>query len=262
MLIDWFTVISQIINFLILIFLLKRFLYRPILKAIDAREERITNELQAAEIQKSEAAKNEKKYQDLLNSLEANKTELITKAEEEVALKKTKWLEDARKTYQDRKDRLMESLHQEEHEFHIDLKRKFHQEIFGLVRKTLMDLADESLEESLSHIFLKKCKSLSPDELEKMRKALKENTSSIDIITTYPLGEPLKKDLTDFIALTFDQAPPIRFIHRKEELPGIKLIAGGYKLEWTIAEYLDKMQADLEAAGTTATTLVGEKEER
>ena len=90
MLIDWFTVISQIINFLILIFLLKRFLYRPILKAIDAREERITNELQAAELQKSEAAKNEKKYQDLLNSLEANKTELITKAEDEVALKKNK----------------------------------------------------------------------------------------------------------------------------------------------------------------------------
>src|ERR1035437_8882170 len=48
MLIDWFTVIAQVINFLILVWLLKRFLYRPILDAIDAREKRIAKELAEA----------------------------------------------------------------------------------------------------------------------------------------------------------------------------------------------------------------------
>ena len=37
MLIDWFTVGAQALNFLILIWLLKRFLYRPVLAAIEAR---------------------------------------------------------------------------------------------------------------------------------------------------------------------------------------------------------------------------------
>jgi F-type H+-transporting ATPase subunit b len=37
MLIDWFTVGAQVLNFLILVWLLKRFLYGPILDAIDAR---------------------------------------------------------------------------------------------------------------------------------------------------------------------------------------------------------------------------------
>jgi F-type H+-transporting ATPase subunit b len=41
MLIDWFTVGAQALNFLILVWLLKRFLYKPILDAIDAREKRI-----------------------------------------------------------------------------------------------------------------------------------------------------------------------------------------------------------------------------
>ena len=45
MLIDWFTVSAQVVNFLILVWLLKRFLYRPILNAIDAREKRIAKEL-------------------------------------------------------------------------------------------------------------------------------------------------------------------------------------------------------------------------
>ena len=38
MLIDWFTVGAQALNFLILVWLMKRFLYQPILHAIDERE--------------------------------------------------------------------------------------------------------------------------------------------------------------------------------------------------------------------------------
>ena len=38
MLIDWFTVAAQAINFLILVLLLRRFLYGPIVKAMDDRE--------------------------------------------------------------------------------------------------------------------------------------------------------------------------------------------------------------------------------
>ena len=38
MLIDWFTICAQALNFLILVWLMKRFLYKPILHAIDERE--------------------------------------------------------------------------------------------------------------------------------------------------------------------------------------------------------------------------------
>ncbi len=55
MLIDWFTVFAQIINFLILVFLLKRFLYEPIISAMDEREEKIALRMQAAEQKRNEA---------------------------------------------------------------------------------------------------------------------------------------------------------------------------------------------------------------
>ena len=41
MLIDWFTVGAQLLNFLILVCLMKRFLYQPVLDAIAAREQKI-----------------------------------------------------------------------------------------------------------------------------------------------------------------------------------------------------------------------------
>ena len=55
MLIDWFTVGAQTLNFLILVWLMKRFLYKPILNAIDAREKRIATQLSDADTKTAEA---------------------------------------------------------------------------------------------------------------------------------------------------------------------------------------------------------------
>ena len=57
MLIDLFTVIAQIINFLILVYLLKRFLFNRIIKIMDDRENQIIDRMQGAEAAKEEAQK-------------------------------------------------------------------------------------------------------------------------------------------------------------------------------------------------------------
>ena len=56
MLIDWFTVGAQLLNFAILVWLMKRFLYQPILRAVDAREKHIAQALAQAEADKAQAA--------------------------------------------------------------------------------------------------------------------------------------------------------------------------------------------------------------
>ena len=53
MLINWFTVAAQIVNFLILVALLKRFLYGPIVAAMSAREGRIAAQLTEAQRKKA-----------------------------------------------------------------------------------------------------------------------------------------------------------------------------------------------------------------
>ena len=63
MLINWFTVVAQAINFLILVWLLKRFLYKPILHAIDEREKGIATQLAEAEAKKAEAQKDRDDFQ-------------------------------------------------------------------------------------------------------------------------------------------------------------------------------------------------------
>jgi F-type H+-transporting ATPase subunit b len=50
-------------TFLILVWLLKRFLYKPILHAIDERERRIAKELADADTKKTEAEKERDEFQ-------------------------------------------------------------------------------------------------------------------------------------------------------------------------------------------------------
>jgi F-type H+-transporting ATPase subunit b len=83
MLIDWFTVGAQVLNFLILVWLLKRFLYKPILNAIDTREKRIATELADADAKKAEAQKEHDEFQSKNKTFDDERSGLLGKATDE-----------------------------------------------------------------------------------------------------------------------------------------------------------------------------------
>lgn len=84
MLIDWFTVAAQTVNFLILVWLLKRFLYKHILDAIDAREKRIATELADADTKRAEAKLQRDDFEQKNQTFDKQRQEMLTKATEEV----------------------------------------------------------------------------------------------------------------------------------------------------------------------------------
>ena len=108
MLIDWFTVVAQTVNFLVLVWLLKRFFYRPILNAIDAREQRIAAALAEADAKKLAGDQEREEFQRKTHELEqpcaailsqaldeaqAERQRLIAAAHEDAAKWRVKWEE-------------------------------------------------------------------------------------------------------------------------------------------------------------------------
>ena len=85
MLIDWFTVGAQALNFLILVWLMKRFLYKPILHAIDAREKQVAAELANAAAQKAEAQKEHAEFDQKNEEFDQQRAALLRKATDEGA---------------------------------------------------------------------------------------------------------------------------------------------------------------------------------
>src|SRR5450631_1658984 len=96
MLIDWFTVGAQAINFIILVWLLKRFLYKPILNAVDAREKRVAAELADAAAKKAEAVKERDEFRHKNEEFDQQRVTLLSKAAEEAKAERQRLLSEAR----------------------------------------------------------------------------------------------------------------------------------------------------------------------
>src|SRR5450432_659912 len=153
MLIDWFTVVAQAGNFLILVWLLKRFLYKPIIDAIDAREKRIRTELADADAKRLEAQKSQDDFARKNRVFDDQRAELYTKACSDANAEGTRLLDRVRKESADARSIQESSLREDQRKLSDDITRLATAEIFEIARKTLADLATVSLEERVSEVF-------------------------------------------------------------------------------------------------------------
>ncbi len=76
------TLLWQVINFLVLLWLLKRYLYGPITEMLDKRSQKINNDLDEAEKRKSDAQELKEKYETELRNARQEAQEIIEQAED------------------------------------------------------------------------------------------------------------------------------------------------------------------------------------
>src|ERR1700722_16018369 len=135
MLIDWFTAGAQAVNFLILVWLLKRFLYKPVLAAIDAREKKIADELQHAAAAQSQAQKERDDLRAQTESLQGQREQLLAAAVADAGAQRQHLLDTARKDSEILHSKLTEAATVERAELNRELVTRTRQEAFALTRK-------------------------------------------------------------------------------------------------------------------------------
>ena len=154
MLIDWFTIAAQAINFLVLVWLMKRYLYQPILHAIDSREKLIAGELADADTKKAEAQKEREGFEHKNQLFDRHHAALMSKATDEAKAEGQRILDEARKAADALSAKRAETLIQEAHTLDKMLIGRVQQEVFAIARKALTDLAGASLEERMGTVFI------------------------------------------------------------------------------------------------------------
>ena len=160
MLIDWFTVGAQALNFLILVWLMKRFLYKPILNAIDAREKLIATELADADAKKAEAQKERDEFQHKNEEFDQQRAALLSKATDEAKAERQRLLDEARKAADALSAKRQEALRIDAQNLNQAISRRTQQEVFAITRKALTDLATTSLEERMGEVFTRRLREM------------------------------------------------------------------------------------------------------
>ena len=242
MLIDWFTVVAQLVNFLILVWLLKRLLYRPILDAIDAREKRISAELAEAETKMAEALKERDEFRRKNATFDQQRAMLMSKATDEANAERQRLLDEARRAADDLSARRLETLRNEAHNLNQTLGRQVRQEVFAIARKTLGDLAAASLEERIAEAFARRLREIDSQPKTTLGEALKEAREPARLSSAFELYAAQRAAIQQALDGTFAMAVPVRFETNPNLICGIELNVAGQKVAWSIADYLNSLE--------------------
>jgi F-type H+-transporting ATPase subunit b len=245
-LIDWFTVIAQVINFLILVWLLKHFLYKPVLNAIDAREKRIADELANADAKKAEAEKEKEEFKHKNEELDQQRNELLNKAKDEAKAERQRLLEEVRKEASDLRAKQQEALKNDEQNLSQEISRRTQQEVFNIARKVLKDLAGTSLEERTVDVFTQKLRNLKDEEKKQLASALSASSSQVIVRTAFDLPQAKQDLIKKTIKETLGIEIQPKFETAPELINGIELTTDGQKVAWSIEDYLSSMQKSID----------------
>ena len=246
MLIDWFTVIAQVINFLILVWLLKRFLYRPILNAIDAREKRIAMELADADTIKTEAQQVRDAFQHKNAEFDKQRNAYLKQATDEAHAERQRLLDIARQESDDLRAKQQQALLNEQRSLNEALSRCARDEVFAIARKTLADLAGTTLEERMTEIFLGRLRELNKDEMADLKSAFIASPRSLLVRTAFDLPAEQRAEIETAIKETLGKEKQIQFETAPDLVCGIEVSADGQKIAWSIAEYLATLAASVD----------------
>ncbi len=242
MLIDWFTVGAQVLNFLILVWLLKHFLYKPILNAIDAREKRIAAELADADAKKTEAQKERDDFQSKNKAFDEQRSALVAKAVDEAKAERERLLDEARKAADSLRAAQATALRNDQKRLGSEVTRLAKDEVFGIARKTLADLATVSLEERVGEVFTRRLREMDGKGKELLGAALKSSSEPAVVRSAFDLGAAQKAAIQNALNETFAAEIRIRFETSPDLISGIELTTNGQKVAWSIADYLASLE--------------------
>lgn len=246
MLIDWFTVVAQVVNFLILVWLLKRFLYQPILDAIDAREKRIATELADADAKKTEAQKERDEFQHKNEAFEQQRAALLAKATDEARAERQRLFDEARTAVDALRARQQESLRSEQQSLHEALGRRVRDEVFAIAGKALADLATASLEERMAEVFTRRLREMDAKAKADLGEALKSASAPALVRSAFELPAEQRAAIQNAINETLSADTRLRFETAPELVGGIELSTNGQKLAWSITDYLASLEKGVE----------------
>jgi F-type H+-transporting ATPase subunit b len=251
--INWFTVIAQVINFLVLVWLMKKYLYKPILEAVDAREKKIADELADASNKMSDAKKEQDDFKQKNVVFDQQKKELMDKATSDAENERQKLLDAAKKEASDVKQKLEDASKELQKNLNDQLSQKTQQEVFSITKKVLTELASTNLDEQAVHVFINKINTLNEKDKKQFTDAFQSDSNPISINSAFDLTEQQKQSIQAAITSILGEGRKYTFAKDPKMIGGVELATNGYKLSWSFSAYINSLEKSI-ASKTSETS--------
>ena len=242
MLIDWFTVGAQALNFLVLVWLMKRYLYQPILDALDQREARIAAQLAGATAKEAEAGRALDEYRRKNEEIAAHRASLFKQAADDAAGERERLLREARSAAERLRAKHREALQNQADDLEQALRRGAQHEVFAIARRVLADLATTSLEAEMGRAFAQRLRELDQDARRQLAEAVATGADVTTVRSAFELPSEQRAAIRNAINEALSADVPIRFEIAPDVVCGIELTRNGRRVAWSISDYLESLE--------------------
>lgn len=227
---NWSTFLLEIFNFLVLVWILKRFLYRPVTEALEKRREKIELSLSEAESHHAQAIALEQEYKNRLNDWALEKQQLREKLLEEIQTEKAQKLEQLQTELEREREKaaVIDSHHQAD--AIKQMQKNAHQQAARFASKLLKGVASEALEAGLFELLIKTFEELDESTKKILRKACNASSDSITLSSAYDLSAVKKQQLEQTIAALAERPMNVNYIQDSSLIAGFRITIGAWVL--------------------------------
>lgn len=240
--IDWFTFGAQVINFLILIALLRRFLYGPIVATMEKREQRIAAQWEETERERKQAEQEAESYRQKRQQLEDRREELMTEAKESAAQRRREMLNEVRADVEKSREGWQATVEREKAFYLRELQERAGEQILHVVQRALSDLADVELERHVVKVFTSRLRRIAPETLS----ASLTDSRDVVIISAFELPDDAREHLANILHEHIADDIDLRFEVNATLICGLLLQTSDYQIGWNLRDYLSLLEERLE----------------
>lgn len=237
---DWTTFVLEILNFLVLVWILQRFVYRPVLARLDERRQLIQDETERAENLQREAQALRQQYESRLSDWSQEQESKRRALDEELAQLRGKALESLKQSLADEEAKARARKAAQAASREAVLVREAAAAVYGQAAAMLQRLASPQLTQSIVGVFLEDLRCLADDQQAALRKAaaMPIAASAVEVVSAHPLAETLRQEL--ICALSEAAGTDLTFSFKEDAslIAGLSAVVGECQLHANLADEL------------------------
>jgi F-type H+-transporting ATPase subunit b len=246
--IDWFTVGAQIVNFLILLALLKYLLFDRIVRAMDEREQKIADRLEEAAAKEDEATRRSEGLAEERRQLEAQREEKLQQAKAEADRRRRELVGEAREEIDQLRGQWRSELDEQKERFVDELNAQAADALSRAVRRALSDLADADLQAATVRRFVALLEGLDEESRQPLREAIDGSNGKVVIASADPLSDALRRQLDDALRRQFELDGQPTYETARELIAGVELRSHSQALGWNLRRYVEEFDEAMKQA--------------
>ena len=236
---NWTTFLLEIINFLVLVWLLKRFFYKPLQAAIARRQAAIEQRLEKAQKMQADANQLQQQYQRDLADLERGREQAREKLQREINEKRAKLEQELAESLQQRRDKAAVIEQRQTRELQRQQQLQAMAQGSSFAARLLGEGAGPELQARLQALLLDSLRELSAEQLAQWRDRLASASEPVEVASAFALDDSSRADITTALREILQRDVQCHFVEDKTLIAGLRIAIGAWVLGLNVRDELE-----------------------